>query len=760
MMSVMTAQPHLPFALAPDSLRVGEAVELIETLEGGQVFVHGNLLFVWDAGDAPARRFAAVKLVDVKAALVSEIAQAFGISQATLWNWGQALDRHGITALVPEKKGPKRNSKLTDETLRRIRELKTTGASNVFIGKQLGISEFSVRRALALGATQADISPDPGTEPKQNKQDHHDSADSTPALPALPVLPVLAARTTERTAASLGGDTQAAPRFEPAARVPYAGLFLALPSLETTGLLACAHRILADHLSPGFYGLNTLMLEAVLRSLSGRPRVEGAKLLDPEGFGRILGMDRAPEVKTIRRRHKDIAATNRISELFSAMAQEHFTRHHSDDDAAAVILYVDGHTRAYEGGKKIGKLHSTRLKFPVPATEETWVSDANGDPVMMVMAEPGASLAKELRRILPELRTAIGDERRVLVGFDRGGWSPALFAHMDQAGFDVLTWRKGTTTDIEENAFTTLEYQNREGKTYQWDAVADTTVDLVVSKTTGQVLSMRQISRIVPKTKGAGTRQIHILTTIAEERMSAGEVIYRMGARWRQENYFRFARQHFALDAHPCYDSTDDDPGRSVPNPAKHQAHQALVAARTHRDAVNAQTDAALLAINTPPAGGGPVLISNELLNEVNAPLNAAHEAVLEAEDQHNWLPTRVPLGQLHPGQQVLETAVKQLGHLFGITAYNVSMALAREVRTNTGYNRADDEAHTLVRRVLTHTGDIDPTVPGYLTITLDPMPTKHETATVAELCKSLSATQTRYPGTDLILRYAIKDRR
>lgn len=41
--------------------------------------------------------------------------------------------------------------------------------------------------------------------------------------------------------------------------------------------------------------------------------------------------------------------------------------------------------------------------------------------------------------LLPELRTAIGDDRRVLIGFDRGGWSRELFADMEAAGFDVLT---------------------------------------------------------------------------------------------------------------------------------------------------------------------------------------------------------------------------------------------------------------------------------------------------------------------------------
>jgi hypothetical protein len=49
----------------------------------------------------------------------------------------------------------------------------------------------------------------------------------------------------------------------------------------------------------------------------------------------------------------------------------------------------------------------------------------------------------ELRRLIPELRTLVGDDRRVLVGFDRGGWSPTLFADVHAAGFDTLTCVKG-----------------------------------------------------------------------------------------------------------------------------------------------------------------------------------------------------------------------------------------------------------------------------------------------------------------------------
>ena len=66
----------------------------------------------------------------------------------------------------------------------------------------------------------------------------------------------------------------------------------------------------------------------------------------------------------------------------------------------------------------------------------------------MVVAEPSESLAGELKRLLPHLRQVVGERRRVTVCFDRGGWSPALFADITEAGFDLLTWRKGPAPDV------------------------------------------------------------------------------------------------------------------------------------------------------------------------------------------------------------------------------------------------------------------------------------------------------------------------
>ena len=77
-------------------------------------------------------------------------------------------------------------------------------------------------------------------------------------------------------------------------------------------------------------------------------------------------------------------------------------RHHAATRPQALgFLYVDGHARAYSGTRNVQKMHVARLKFPAPATEETWVTSQHGDPVFMVVAEPSDSLAGELRRLLP-----------------------------------------------------------------------------------------------------------------------------------------------------------------------------------------------------------------------------------------------------------------------------------------------------------------------------------------------------------------------
>lgn len=168
----------------------------------------------------------------------------------------------------------------------------------------------------------------------------------------LPVLP--AARDGERAAARAGLLECAAPMFAPAGHARHAVLFLALPTLETTGLLVCVKATYVS-LPDGFYGLETILIDAVLRALAGEALTEGATRFDPVELGRVLGLDRAPEVKTICRRISQLAQAGKAKELIAALAKRHLNTTGPSGEQLAAVLCVDGHVRAYQGTKKISK---------------------------------------------------------------------------------------------------------------------------------------------------------------------------------------------------------------------------------------------------------------------------------------------------------------------------------------------------------------------------------------------------------------------
>jgi hypothetical protein len=310
------------------------------------------------------------------------------------------------------------------------------------------------------------------------------------------------------------------------------------------------------------------------------------------------------------------------------------------------------------------------------------------------------------------------------------------------------TWRKGLAEDVDPTLFTDAAWLDETGRTHQW-RVADTTVDLPVGEH-DQVFTMRQVTLTVANNKtsrdehpAASTRQIHILTTRGD--LPVEQVIYRMGSRWRQENYFRYARMHFDLDSHDAYATTDDDPTLMVPNPAKKKAHKQLLASRARYERALAATDAAMLDAVSPPEGQA-VLITNADQDRLTTDLREAEAALDTAQGAHRAAAARLPLAQVNPGQQVLDIQTKLISHAIRIAAFNTATAMARAIRVHTGYARANHEAHALVRQALTGSGDIDPG-DGTLTVRLDPLPTSRATAAIAELCEHLTATQTTYPG-------------
>jgi len=763
MMARMLTQVPLPL-LPGDAVEIAPGVGLVAGPDGGEVWVHGLVTFAWDGGDEAGRRLAAVQLRKLKAATQAQVADAFGVIPVSVWRWEKALAAGGVAGLVPARKGPRRASKLTPEVMARIGEASGQGTSAARIAAAEGVSESSVRNALRP-ARPAAAAGDPDVGGADGGPAGGDAAGPGPAGgkpgqggPAggegpLPVLPDPVVRDAERAVARFGllGEG-AAPVFTPGARYPLAGLLLALPALAETGLLACARQVYG-RLRNGFYGMEVLLVLLVFLALLREPRAEGATRVPPAALGRVLGLDRAPEVKTIRRKLGELAAAGKAADLQMAIA-----RHHAAARPDTLgFLYIDGHTRAYFGKRDVQKMHVARLKFPGPATEETWVTGSAGDPLLVVMAEPSSSLAGQIRDLLPKLRDLAGQDRKVTLCFDRGGWSPELFADIIDARFDLLTYRKNEAGKdaraLPAEAFTTASWTGDDGRSRQYD-LADTTVDLAISegRHKGRVLALRQVTRRKPG-RGGVSHQIGILTTRPPGDLPAGGVIYRMTSRWREENYL-LGRDCFALDALDSYATVPDDPGRLVPNPAKKTAAATVKTAKKALATAGAARAQELAALRS-PAPGTSAVITNQMLATLERPVAAARRELEAAQAAARAVPAKIPLAGHAPEMVRLDTETKLITHAIRMAARNAETILARALHSH--YARAGDEAYALIREALTTSGDITPRG-SVLNVRLDPLSAPRRTRALVALCEQLNTAATRYPGTRLTLHYEVKE--
>jgi hypothetical protein len=105
-------------------------------------------------------------------------------------------------------------------------------------------------------------------------------------------------RALDRVLAACGMLASAGLEFVAADDVPQGGVLLALPALLTEGLLR--HTLPLYSLPPGFYPLESLFLYLALLALTRCPSLEQTRYEAPGEWGKLLGLDRMPEVKTLR----------------------------------------------------------------------------------------------------------------------------------------------------------------------------------------------------------------------------------------------------------------------------------------------------------------------------------------------------------------------------------------------------------------------------------------------------------------------------
>jgi hypothetical protein len=532
------------------------------------------------------------------------------------------------------------------------------------------------------------------------------------------------------------------PQYESSVAAPWAGVLLALPVLRRHRVLEVFSGVYESLGLLAFYGLQTMATVMVFLALWRVKRPEHLKGLPPWDLGRSLGLPRAPEVKTVRRKLARMADQGQARAVMIALAEE---RIRQEEDLLG-YLYVDGHVREYSGHHDLGQTYKMQRHAPVHATTDTWANDRNGDPVFLVTSELNEALTATLKPVLAQASELVGAGRRITVVFDRGGWSPQLFVDLIRNGYDLLTYRKGTTKDLDAASFGkhTLTVEGRE-VTYWLCDQAEVRVgeaNLNWGEEGRRPLFMRQVTRLTPDTG----HQTKVLTTRTD--LKPEEVLWRMFARWRQENFFKYMKEEFAVDGLVEYGAVSVDPKHERPNPAHRALSNEIKDLKAHilrLEGERCQLIGTPEAREDAPPGFERFIPGQDRAKQLCGEIHEAHQMLAELEAQRNGLPERVNAGDL----KRLRTERQQLATVFKVAAYRIETELVRLVAEH--YARTENEGRKLIAAALRSPADIE-VRDRELRVTLAPQSSPHRSRAIAALCASLNKLDTVVPGTRLRL--------
>lgn len=447
--------------------------------------------------------------------------------------------------------------KMTEEALAQAQELLDGGMSNPAVAAHLGVACDTLRRALWDGRLRAKA---PSTQATSKSERSVEDASAAEGLGTG------CTRAGERVMAALGLLNGVATRFEPCRDVPYGGVLCALGALLSNGLLNGVEKLLGR--IQGYYTASQLLLLLAFMALCRVKTVEQLRGKAPGELGKLIGLDRVPEVRCLRAKLDDLSA-GEAAEKWAAQLSHQWME--GDRDAVGT-LYVDGHVQVYHGGKhKLPRRYVARQRLCLRGCTDYWVNDSSGRPFFFIEKPVDPGLIKVLREdVVPRLLDDVpgqpaNDEfqadphlHRFLLVFDREGYSPAFFKEMWQNHrIGCITYHKhpGEDWPAEEFVETTLTLSNGEEvkmKLAERGSLVGSGKD---------AMWMKEIRKL-----GETGRQTSLITT-AYGLADNGAVAARLFSRWCQENFFRYMMQHFAIDLLSEYGSETFHDTEIVVNP-------------------------------------------------------------------------------------------------------------------------------------------------------------------------------------------------
>jgi len=541
----------------------------------------------------------------------------------------------------------------------------------------------------------------------------------------------------------------APPQFAAAQDIPRGGLLLAVPALLATGLLR--HSLEMYALPRGYYGLSSIMLLLAMMALGRLKSIEQLRYVAPGEFGNLLGLDRVPEVRTLREKLQLLCAEEERAAQWNAELAKQWM---GLDPEAEPMFYVDGHVRVYHGElAQLPRHYVARQKLYLRAAVDYWINALDGQPFFYVNQEIDHGLVQALGKdIVPWLEThaPISPEHqqrmendtltpRFTVVFDREGYSPDLFEALQARRIAVLSYHRYPGEDWEAR-----EFQSQE-----------------VTLSNGERVQMNLAERGTRLPKGLWIREVRKLTASGEQislvsthgRLEAGALAAALFARWAQENFFRYMRQNYALDRLVEYGDEDISDTEVAVNPAwqtlnreVRKQHEALKKAR-------AQFAAASL---TEPVSDAAVTRFTLAQGEQQETIEQRQRQLEELRRQRKATPHHIPVKDLPEGVRFtrLLPERKHFIDTIKMISYRAETSMAGILREKMA--RADD-ARALLRQIYDTECDLipDPQA-GTLTVMLHHLTQAAHDQVLRHLCDQLNETETLFPNTQLRLFFTV----
>lgn len=313
--------------------------------------------------------------------------------------------------------------------------------------------------------------------------------------------------------------------------------------------------------------MGQILLLLAFMTLCRIKSVEKLKEYSPGEFGKLVGLDRIPEVRCLRKKMDELCA-RKGAENWGA----HLSRYWMNQEPDSVgTLYIDGHVHVYHGSlTRLPRRYVSRERLCLRGISDYWVNDSTGRPFFMVEKTVDPGLLKTLEfDILPRLLEDIPyqptekelDENpyicRFILVFDREGYSPDFFKRMwNDHRVACMTYHKHPGENWSEKDFQEHKVTMGNGEVVKMKLAEQGTL-------AGSGKKKCWVREIRKLTKSG--HQTSIISTAYE--LSNGDLAVSMFSRWTQENFFRYMMQHFAIDALQEYGIEDISETEEVVNP-------------------------------------------------------------------------------------------------------------------------------------------------------------------------------------------------